>query len=373
MSALGSSLSSDGAAVLADAWLHDLDPFIVRLSGDFGLRWYGLSYSAGFVLGWVALRFLIARGAVLIAKERAIDVIFAAALAAVVGGRLGYCLFYQPSLLWTFDGGLPFWSVLKLNEGGMASHGGMIGVAIAAWIISRGVPSEDGERLNRVPYAHVLDTLALIAPFGLFLGRLANFVNGELLGSIVARPGEAAPWWSVRYPQEVLTGHAPELSAEQSEAMIVLIDDYRVDAYEEPEIAYERVLDALRRGSEEVAARLEPLISARHPSQLYQALAEGLVLGVVLWVVAAKPRRPGVLLATTLVVYGMGRIATELFRLPDDHLAVQRFLGLSRGQLLSGVMIAVGVAILAWTWVRGGEAIGGWWRKTEAPDAGSAA
>lgn len=349
---------------LGDAWLHDLSPFLVRFSGDFGIRYYGLSYALGFFLGWVALRVLIERGAVLLSKERAADVIFAAAIAAMVGGRLGYVLFYQPSLLIDVGGGVPFWGVLRLNEGGMASHGGIIGVAIAAWLIARGPKGDDGGRPERLPFWHVFDAMSLIAPFGLFLGRIANFINGELLGSIVARPGEDSPWWSVKYPQEVLTGHAPALSPEQQVGLISLIDDYRLDAAEPDAMAYERVLGALRDGSVEVAERLGPLIAARHPSQLYQALAEGLVLGVVLWVVAAKPRKPGQITATGLVVYGVLRIVTELYRLPDDHLTVARYLGLSRGQWLSAAMIALGVVLFAFATRRGVSAIGGWWRRS---------
>ncbi len=345
------------------AWLHDIDPFAIRISGGFGIRWYGLSYALGFYLGWVALRFLQKRGAALIPRERVTDAIIYAAFGAVVGGRLGYVLFYQPSLLWMFESSPPFWGVFMLNHGGMASHGGMIGVIIAGYLVSRGFKNEQGQRVGAVSPLHVFDLYALIAPFGLFLGRLANFVNGELLGKIVAQPGEDAPWWAVRFPQEIYSGHDIGLRTQAQEVQLEsLIDNYRLPD-QPPTTGLEMLIEKVQSGSAEAAQQIEPLISARHPSQLYQALAEGVVLGLILWIVARKPHRPGVIMALFLICYGVMRIATEFVRLPDP--GISGLAGLSRGQLLSIGMIVVGAVILLWTRSRNASPVGGWAIRSE--------
>jgi len=332
------------------AWLHDLSPWVFEVNG-FGVRWYGLSYVAGFVAAWIILKWLGTKRIVSVPPERAADAIMALAIGAVVGGRLGYAVFYQPSLLWGFDASLPFWDMLRLSRGGMASHGGMVGAVIAGWLISRGFKNDDGERIGKAPLLHVLDAVPLIAAPGIFFGRVANFVNGELLGRIVAAPGQPAPWWAVRFPQERLTGHAPELSPEQTRDLDRLLFDVDPDAATIGE-AYTRVLDLVQGGSQQIAERLEPLVSARHPSQLYQAFAEAIVCGGICWWIARKPVRTGVLTGVFLVSYGVMRIATEFFRLPDDHFAVARPLGLSRGQWLSAAMIAVGIGVLIYARMR---------------------
>lgn len=358
------------------AWLHTLDPVALHL-GPIPLRWYGLSYAAGFLLAYLTLRWLVRRGACQIPAAHVGDAVVFGALGAVIGGRLGYVLFYQPSLIWTWLDHLPWWGVLAINEGGMASHGGMIGVVLAAWRISRGWSTGSGPRQGACTVRHVLDMFALCAPAGLLLGRLANFVNGELLGRIVAMPGQPAPWWAVKFPQERLTRHAPALTAEQQQELLRLIDTVRLpdETYLQ---GYERLLARIQDGAPELAHRLEPLIAARVPSQLLQAAAEGIVVGLVVWWVARRPRRPGQIGAAFLISYGVLRVLTELVRLPDDHLAVPRVLGLSRGQWFSVVMIIVGVAGLAWIGRRREPAVGGWGagRSTAQPgnaDRGDAA
>jgi phosphatidylglycerol:prolipoprotein diacylglycerol transferase len=293
----------------------------------------------------------------------------------LIGGRLGYVLLYQPALLWTFEPGFPFWGLLMINRGGMASHGGMIGVLVGAAIVARGFRDERGVRRGRVPLLHVTDSLALVAPIGLAFGRLANFINGELLGRIVARPGEPAPWWAVRFPQEHLTGHAPPMTDAQQVELARLAMEHALPSDPEKgwfEVAYARVLEKLQMGPPEVSARiaerLEPLVSARHPSQLYQAFAEGLVTLAVLWFVFRRPRVPGVVSAWFLITYGLGRVVTEFWRLPDDHFAGTGFwdltsarpMGLSRGQWLSVLMVVAGIVLLIWVTRRGGEKLGGW-------------
>ena len=167
------------------AWVHNIDPFIFKFTDSFGPRWYGMAYAAGFVVGYVVLRWLAKRNASLIPVQRVGDSIVLIALGVVVGGRVGYAVFYQPALFWTFSDSLPWWGLLDLTQGGMASHGGMLGVIAAAMFIARGWVDETGQRVGRAPLLHVLDLLCLLAPFGLFFGRIANFVNGMSLNVMV--------------------------------------------------------------------------------------------------------------------------------------------------------------------------------------------
>jgi len=326
---------------LLAAWMHDLDPCAVHAFGRCLVQWYGLSYVVAFALAWFILRATIARKRSLIDDPmKAGDLVFGAAIGAVVGGRLGYVLLYQPSLLTDFGSSPPWWGVLALHEGGMASHGGMVGVIVAAILFAR---------REKIPWLHATDLLALAAPAGLFCGRLANFINGELLGKIVAAPGEPAPSWAVKYPQELLTQHAPALTPEQHNELAYLVYEVAPDATTKTE-QLRAVIEAARDHATDIATRLEPLISARHPSQLYQAAAEGIVLGAALWVVAKKTTRVGVVSACFLLIYGVLRIATEHWRLPDDHLATPTPLGMSRGRWLSAAMIAFGVVLLWNAW-----------------------
>ncbi|MGP1345833.1 MAG: prolipoprotein diacylglyceryl transferase [Phycisphaerales bacterium] len=349
---------------LAD-WVHNLSPFALRISGDFGLRWYGLSYLLGFVIAWWVLKLLARRGALRIEPERVTDLMLWLVVGVIVGGRLGYCVVYQPSLLWSVSGGFPFWGVLRLNQGGMASHGGLIGVIAAAWWYGR---------RQGVHPLHILDCLALVAPIGLMLGRIANFINGELLGRIVAGRGEPGPWWSVRYPQELLErgSELPPLSAGEAAAIEELIvradaamqgiaggaygaaaDRLVAQTLSDPNVeilgAYPVLIEAIQRGHDRLAQELGPLLTARHPSQLYQAGVEGpFVLSAVWGCWLAGSRSPGQCGAVFMASYGIGRIATEFFRLPDAHLQVARVLGLSRGQWLSVGMIVAGALLWAW-------------------------
>lgn len=346
-------------------WTHDLSPVIFRVFG-LSIRWYGVSYLAGLFVAWLALRQLAKRNLVLIPTSRVEDFMMMMAIGVIAGGRLGYCLFYAPDLFITFENRLPFWGVLMTNQGGMASHGGILGVILMSWRISRGFKNADGEIEGRCPPLHVMDIAAFLVPFGMFFGRIANFINSELLGRIVAMPGQHAPWWSVRFPQEIMTGHAPELSPAQATELRRLIEIHKLPG-ETDTTGIEAMIARLQHGSTDLRAQLEPLLAARHPSQLYQAVAEGIVLGLVLWFIWRRPRLPGVVGCWFLITYGVLRIGTELFRLPDDQLAVQRIAGLSRGQWLSVLMILAGTMILRIVLKRGGQKLGGWARHAPPP------
>jgi phosphatidylglycerol:prolipoprotein diacylglycerol transferase len=325
------------------AWFHTLDPIIWKISGDIAVRWYGVSYILGFIVAYMVMRRLARRGFTPLTPQFLFDALTWLVLGLIVGGRMGYVLIYKRELLWTFTDHAPFWGVLMLNNGGMASHGGMIGVIIACILLSRkmrGAP-EQPSILN------MFDVCALACTPGLGFGRIANFINGELLGKIVAPPGEKGPWWSVQYPQELIDGQAPQLTAEQGDALVKICAQYAPGL--SIDRACERLINMLHTSGitrDELVAKLSPLISHRHPSQLYQCFAESIVLGGILWLIWRRPRKPGVIAAWFMIVYGIGRIITEFWRLPDADLAVQRMIGFSRGQWLSVLMILVGSVLL---------------------------
>ena len=149
-------------------FMNTFDPFAFRITESFGIRWYGLAYLAGFLASYAIVLRLAKSKLSLLSAEKAGDFIFAVAIGTIVGGRLGYCLFYSPDLLWRFTKAPPFWGLLAINEGGMASHGGIIGIFAAclyfAW-------------RNKINALHLTDLIAATAGIGVFLGRLANFVN----------------------------------------------------------------------------------------------------------------------------------------------------------------------------------------------------
>ena len=334
------------------AWLHNIDPFVFRISGEFGPRWYGMAYIVGFVAAWWIFRTLAKRGRSPLEPTQAFDLIFAIAVGVLVGGRLGYVLIYQPALLFEFTASAPWWGVLRINQGGMASHGGMVGVIVAcAWFARR----------VKVPTLHLLDLVCLVAPIGLFAGRVANFINGELLGKIVANPGEPAPWWSVKFPQEILTLHESGRTDEQAMQLERLLETQALasDGNDLTPAAM-RMIDNIQHGDTQLAQQLAPLLSARAPSQLFQALAEGVILFIVLWLIWAKPRKPGVIGANFLIFYGVMRVITEVWRLPDDHLNNPLLMGFSRGQWLSALMTLIGVVALVMVSRRKADRIGGW-------------
>jgi phosphatidylglycerol---prolipoprotein diacylglyceryl transferase len=265
---------------LALEFPHWLSPVALQI-GPFALRWYALAYIAGLVLGWLYLRALAERprlwggaagGHAPFTKDHADDFLLWATLGVILGGRLGYVLFYKPELLAD-----PL-SVLRVWEGGMAFHGGVIGVVLAIILFAR---------VNGLPILRLGDAVAAVAPIGMFFGRLANFVNGELWG----RPTNVP--WAIIFP----------------------------DAGPEP----------------------------RHPSQLYQAALEGLLVFAIVSLLVWRFRalsRPGLVAGATLALFGLARILGEQFREPDRFLPDYPF-GLSMGMMLSAPLVLVGLAIVA--------------------------
>ena len=322
------------SAILAESYLHSLDPFVIEVTPGFGLRWYGLAYAAGFVIAWLAIRWLAKTNRSPLTVADASDLMFAIILGVLVGGRLGYAAFYDPKLFVDFSGDFPFWGLLAINRGGMASHGGIIGVILACiWF----------GRRRSISSLHLLDVVATFCTPGLFLGRCANFINGELWGRPLPTAqqsitgGEPA-WWSIKYPEEILDPgfeHMQSLAPLQS---VIPGDETFVPG----------VIESLRAGDERVVEIVQPLLTAYYPSQVFQALSDGPILLAILAIVWWVPRKPGVVGSWFLIAYGVLRIATEFFRQPDEGVAllVTPVGEFSRGQVLSGLMVITGIVAL---------------------------
>lgn len=367
------------------AWLHDLDPVAFRV-GPATIYWYGISYVLGFALAWVLLKIAARRGMTPVPGAAIGDVVLFGGIGGVIGGRVGYLLIYNPALLGEFTNSFPFWQALNIARGGMASHGGMVGVLLGLLLLGhllrKRAKKEDLPELARVPSMHLVDLAVAVVPIGLVCGRLANFVNGELLGKVVAGPAvggvDNAPWWAVRFPQEILArGQTGEISDAQVSAAAEAVGMSSLEmvvegGQERFVVAYTQLMETLRGGGPDsigAANFMNGFLNARHPSQLYQAAVEGPLLLVALFVVWARPRVAGVVTAWFMILYGIGRIFTEFYRLPDTGFATARPMGLSRGQWLSVALVAGGVGLLAYIIVRArrkmaaGESVprfGGW-------------
>lgn len=247
-----------------------IDPVLIEI-GPFAVRWYALAYIAGLLIGWRYILFLNGRDGPL-TRHQIDDLFVWVTLAVILGGRIGYVLFYDPA----YFAANP-WEIIKVWKGGMSFHGGMIGVGLAIYLFCR---------LRKASLLGVADLMACTAPVGLFLGRIANFINGELYG----RPTDVP--WAMVFPG---AGPLP-----------------------------------------------------RHPSQLYEAFLEGLVLFslmAVLYFATRMRRRPGMLTGVFLTAYGVFRAMVELVRAPDPQLGTLA-LGLTMGQLLSLPMVLVGVFLI---------------------------
>jgi len=288
------------------------DPVAFHL-GPLPVRWYGLGYLAGFLIaGWV-LDKLGRDGFVPLDKGAVSDLIGWLVGGVLVGGRLGYALIYDRRLL------INPLALLQIWKGGLSFHGGLLGVVLfTGWFARR----------RGMTWRRLADALALAVPFGIFLVRCANFVNGELYGRLA--PGLP---WGVRFPTDPMARVlAPELSQSGS-------------------LRWHEVYERL------VAGGAWPAIAAqiplRHPSQLYEALLEGALIAVVLWALYLRRGRArdreGGLAALFLLLYALARFGVEFTRQPDAQLGL--VLGpLSMGQVLS-LVVAGGAALLYW-WPR---------------------
>ena len=312
--------------LIAESYVHTIDPFAIQLTDTFGLRWYGLAYMAGFVIAWIVMRKMASTGRFMLTRSMVGDLMTWSIVGVLVGGRLGHVLFYEPSLLWKFTSEIPFWGVLEIHRGGMASHGGILGVIIACTIFA----------IRRsIPPMHVLDIVAFVAPPGLGLGRMANLVNAEHRGEPLPESMQAnPPWWSVKYPDEVLDPAYADPS--RLEPLRMMVDP----SMEFPQSLYV----AAYSGRQDVVDALSPMLTAHYPSQVFQFISDGIILWAVLAIAWLKPRRAGVISAWFLMAYGVLRILTEQYRGRIDDVFM---IGpVEMPELLSILMILVGMLLL---------------------------
>lgn len=256
-------------------WTHNLNPVLIHIWGPMAVRWYGIAYLLGFLGAYLILKHLARRGEFAIPeKELSNFIVHLAIFGVFLGGRLGYVILYG----WNTFLHDPLF-IFRVWEGGMASHGGILGVLAVLLYYSW---------KKKISFWNLSDCLALVAPIGLFFGRIANFINGELWG----RPTQVA--WAVIFPQAG-----------------------------------------------------DPVPTPRHPSQLYEAFGEGLLLFLILWAVRKTTwsKREGSVSAVFLLTYAIVRITAEFFRTPDPGYAL--YLGwMTKGQLFSSIMILGGVLLL---------------------------
>ena len=270
-------------------FVDNFDPVILHIYGPLSIRWYGVAYLLGFILGYILWLRAVKTGRASLTREQMEELLTWAIGGVLVGGRLGYMLLYDfgnfihnPLI------------IFQIYEGGMSFHGGLAGVILAILIVAW---------KNKLPLWEVGDLCAMATPIGLLFGRLANFVNGELWGKITNVP------WAMIFP------NAPYDPAE-------------------PTVSYDAGLAICN-------------ANLRHPSQLYEAFFEGIVLGAVMLILywsgkkGAAKKYPGLMSGLFLVIYAAARIFCELFREPDASL----ILGLSRGTFYSLIIAAVGIAM----------------------------
>src|SRR5438477_2209262 len=292
-------------------YVHDLNPLIFRLWENVGPRWYGLAYVLAFICSYLLFRRLAKRGYADLPVAKVGDFVTGAALfGVIIGGRLGYVFFYKPEMLRE-----PL-SILRVWEGGMSSHGGMLGLlAFTFYYAYR----------HKISWTNLGDNLVVTAPIGLFFGRCANFINGELYGRITNVA------WAMQFPKELL-----ERNDEAKQALDACA---RIDL----SLTTPDVIVGAVRSNPQVATQLRSILSPRHPSQIYEAFFGGIILFAILWFVRTRARQPnGVLTGLFFICYAIFRIVIENFREPDAEL-IGPF---TRGQFFSFFLIAIGVAFI---------------------------
>lgn len=305
--------------MILSTYVHDLSPFLIQFSESLGLRWYGLAYVGAFLSAFYLYQWLARHGYSEVPEKDVGDLItWWVVLGTLIGGRVGYMLFYD----WTNFIQNPL-ILFRVWEGGMASHGGILGIVVATWLYAR---------RHRVHWLNIGDNLVVTAPIGLFLGRCANFINGELYG----RPTDVS--WAIKFPKELYS--APWEIQQQVLQQASLLQVRAQDIF---------VLVDQARGNPQLLEIIEPFLSARHPSQIYQALLEGVALFLLLWILRTRLRLPnGVVTGAFFIGYAVFRFIGEFFREPDAPLTAW----MTRGQFLSLFLIVIGLAFILYACLR---------------------
>lgn len=273
-----------------------IDPIIFSV-GPLAVRWYGLMYVIGFAIAWWLARRRAAQPGSAWKAVDVDDLIFFAAIGVILGGRLGWIIFYGTEQVLQDP-----LTVIRIWQGGMSFHGGLAGVLIATWMFARS---------RRRSVADVMDFLAPLPGLGLLAGRIGNFINGELWG----KPTDV-PWGFVVDPARLHEAQAAEA--------IRLCQRFAID----------------------------PCVLQVHASQLYEGLLEGLVLFLLLWFFTARPRPRFAPSGLFLICYGIFRFAVEFVRVPDENRGYLLFDWVTMGQLLSLPMIAIGAFMMVYAYRR---------------------
>lgn len=318
------------APLLAESTLHTLDPFVFEIARGLGPRWYGVSYLAGFIVGWLLLRWLATSGRIPLNARQVGDLVTNCVIGVLVGGRLGHCIFYEQHLFTQFGDAFPYWGVLEIHKGGMASHGGVIGVAIAIILFAR---------REKLPILVIGDAVAFVVPWGLMFGRLANWVNHELPGRPLPDAMQAnPPWWSVKYPTDLEYLRSVPAQLEPLRAIAPATERAPDDQFISWVVA--TAYDHANAAHDEVVRTIAPALTAYYPNNFLQAVTEGPCILAVMWLAWLAPRRAGTICGIFFSVYGVLRYSTEQFREADSPVIALGFLTLP--MLLSITMIAVG-------------------------------
>lgn len=312
-------------------YIHNLDPIIIDIPGTpLALRWYGLAYVAGFILGYYVLLLLSKRNLFCIEQKKLGDFVTLICICGVLlGGRLGEFFFY-----WLpehgFSGFLndPTW-VLRVWEGGMASHGGILAVILTGiWYAWK----------HKISAVQLIDGVAIVSPIGLFFGRVANFINGELYGRIA----EASNPIAMKFPQELFT--LPPQQQIQSMVAVEHAAGNSIRNLAQPGEAFFDTLTRICRENEAASEALGQFLNPRYPSQLFEAVGEGLIIFVVLLSIRLLWRNApaGIFSALFAFIYAAARITCECYKEPDAAV----WHGITQGQLLSILIAILGIPFL---------------------------
>ncbi len=319
---------------LLATYIHHLDPIIIEfpfsiMGFEPAIRWYGFAYIMGFLCGYLVLRWLSKRQLYSVKTEELGDFISLIAICGVLmGGRLGETFFYWlPRVGWEGFLADPLW-VFRVWEGGMASHGGIIAVALVAFIYAK---------RHKLPALDVMDGLTIVSALGIFFGRLANFINGELYG----RACDASSWVAMKFPLELheICQTTPNKWIDMNVKMQHIVPP-RPD-WIQYSGQYNEWLITLCQDNEPIRTMIGEYLTPRYPSQLFEAAAEGLIIFIILISVRLlwKNAPHGLFCMLFSFLYTAARFFSEYFREPAEDL----WLGFTRGQYLSFIILFCGL------------------------------